>query len=550
MINNSKMLLQNLQDTYSAYINMTLYMTDLKGNPMTNISGISPFVELLVYQAKQPFLYQLKNIIDKYCSITNCVVIDAFGCPFYGVKALLVPIIIEQKIIGFIWCWSYLGSEISDNVKAAIDLDDTKLEWKEPIFQLPELTNEQVLQIKEQVTNMAYICAELLKSKTGLEHLNEEVQLLNALKATNIRYHQLLEIIKKNENLDYVGFASIDGDFVKIKAFNGPSEDSLIGSSFIKAGTFIEDISSCRGLKHLDNIGFDPRLSFLMKNGIRTGCFFCFPILIDNQVEACIFGGKIRENRLGTNTIQRVSNIISIVELGMNNEWLKSRIDLHLMKLSILMEISKSMVSLKNLQDLLLLITNIASSLVPSNFTSITTKYGNFEFLNVTNKIDEMTIIEYCQSFYERTFTTEKTNAAFRKGPRIIEKYGTVIMECPIYIEESLFGMISVSLIESSGFKEAEAYLNSLSAISGLALKPLLKKLQVTESHSLIELLTARELDVLKLIVKGRSNKEIGDELYISTHTVKNHISNILNKLGVNDRTQIIATFYELNYKD
>ncbi len=50
--------------------------------------------------------------------------------------------------------------------------------------------------------------------------------------------------------------------------------------------------------------------------------------------------------------------------------------------------------------------------------------------------------------------------------------------------------------------------------------------------------LTARELDVLKLIVAGRSNKEIGTQLTISEATVKTHINNILSKLGVTDRTQ------------
>ncbi len=50
--------------------------------------------------------------------------------------------------------------------------------------------------------------------------------------------------------------------------------------------------------------------------------------------------------------------------------------------------------------------------------------------------------------------------------------------------------------------------------------------------------LTARELDVLRLIVRGKSNKEIGEGLNISEATVKTHINNILSKLGVTDRTQ------------
>jgi DNA-binding NarL/FixJ family response regulator len=54
--------------------------------------------------------------------------------------------------------------------------------------------------------------------------------------------------------------------------------------------------------------------------------------------------------------------------------------------------------------------------------------------------------------------------------------------------------------------------------------------------------LTTRELDVLKLIVAGKSNKEIGTELAISEATVKTHINSILSKLSVTDRTQAATT--------
>ncbi len=50
--------------------------------------------------------------------------------------------------------------------------------------------------------------------------------------------------------------------------------------------------------------------------------------------------------------------------------------------------------------------------------------------------------------------------------------------------------------------------------------------------------LTPRELEILKLIVKGRGNKEIAAELDIAEGTVKNHVLKILDKLGVTDRTQ------------
>jgi DNA-binding NarL/FixJ family response regulator len=50
--------------------------------------------------------------------------------------------------------------------------------------------------------------------------------------------------------------------------------------------------------------------------------------------------------------------------------------------------------------------------------------------------------------------------------------------------------------------------------------------------------LSAREIQVLELIVRGQANKQIAYSLSIAEHTVKNHVKNILSKLGVQDRTQ------------
>ena len=53
--------------------------------------------------------------------------------------------------------------------------------------------------------------------------------------------------------------------------------------------------------------------------------------------------------------------------------------------------------------------------------------------------------------------------------------------------------------------------------------------------------LTKRELEILRLIVVGHSNKEIGDALSISEATVKGHLTHLMQKLGVSSRTAAVA---------
>ncbi|WP_251554224.1 response regulator transcription factor [Neobacillus muris] len=69
--------------------------------------------------------------------------------------------------------------------------------------------------------------------------------------------------------------------------------------------------------------------------------------------------------------------------------------------------------------------------------------------------------------------------------------------------------------------------------------KMMLKMRQKTQ-HLPHEELTSRELEILLLMAEGKSNQEIADELFIALKTVKTHVSNILSKLDVQDRTQAV----------
>jgi DNA-binding NarL/FixJ family response regulator len=62
--------------------------------------------------------------------------------------------------------------------------------------------------------------------------------------------------------------------------------------------------------------------------------------------------------------------------------------------------------------------------------------------------------------------------------------------------------------------------------------------------------LTERELEVFRLIARGRSNSEIGQELYISDTTVKTHITHILQKLNLRDRVQAVVLAYQTGLAD
>ncbi|KDN59612.1 MAG: response regulator transcription factor [Exiguobacterium sp.] len=74
----------------------------------------------------------------------------------------------------------------------------------------------------------------------------------------------------------------------------------------------------------------------------------------------------------------------------------------------------------------------------------------------------------------------------------------------------------------------------------------MLERLRHPET-TLHESLTAREREILQLMAEGKANQVIADELYISLKTVKTHVSNILTKLDVYDRTQAVVYAFQHN---
>lgn len=118
----------------------------------------------------------------------------------------------------------------------------------------------------------------------------------------------------------------------------------------------------------------------------------------------------------------------------------------------------------------------------------------------------------------------------------------TVHNEIEYLLKAVEFGIDGYILKESDSSELRKAIFNVISGETYIQpnLIPLLNAKMVERDieKEKIDLLTKRELEVLKLLSVGLCNKEIGEKLNISERTVKNHISNIFKKIEVTDRTQ------------
>lgn len=105
-------------------------------------------------------------------------------------------------------------------------------------------------------------------------------------------------------------------------------------------------------------------------------------------------------------------------------------------------------------------------------------------------------------------------------------------------------------ILKTSSAKEIAEAIRSTQAGQSVMQEEVTQKMLDREAEEkevhLHDELTGRECEVLQLVAKGYSNQAIADELFITLKTVKTHVSNILSKLEVDDRTQ--ATIYAFQH--
>ena len=111
-------------------------------------------------------------------------------------------------------------------------------------------------------------------------------------------------------------------------------------------------------------------------------------------------------------------------------------------------------------------------------------------------------------------------------------------------------GAVSYILKTSNAKRIADAIRDTLKGQTVLepeVTTKMMQKMRTGNNHRLHDDLTVREREILLLLAKGKTNQEIADELFIALKTVKTHVSNLLSKLEVQDRTQAVIYAFKNN---
>ncbi|MGX1983683.1 regulatory LuxR family protein [Thermolongibacillus altinsuensis] len=536
-----KKLLQSVQEAYASLLNATVVILDQSFTPVTRVSRMNDLTESIL----STFRFS-KN----FGRLRRAMWVDT---DVIGVKSLITPVIVQDEATLFIWA----GVFIEEGTKSWIEFFRKEQQHSYPLHLAKVVSLEQMQEKIECIEKMAKICTQLVQSQREKQEYHHRIQLLNSMiqsfskKKLGVENH--LRLFQKiDPSIEFVAYAErISPDKFLMKHAIGEEVKPLRQLLLYSDDPIVKFLSENKQPLVIENAESHLFVSSIFKQKSKPSFFLAYPLIIDDELVGILFGGSFRAKRFTTFQAEKtVQMIASVMTIHLQYEKTLALLDRHLMRLSNLNDMSKVINMANDVDELLHMIGDLAQYLVSSKLVTIV--IGNRHHYIKNHLISQEQLDEYINHLEKRCLEGKQSSfLKLNKTP-----FGFMI-EAFFLLSEEINGALAVHVEKEEDLKEAEVYITTLLNFSQERLRKLVegdhKELVLSyekEPKELLECLTKREKEVLKQLIQGRSNREIADHLFISVHTVKNHISNIFHKLGVTDRSQLIAMVYKLNYEN
>lgn len=551
-------LLQNLQDTYAEKLQMSMIITDDVGRAVTLLSHSTSIVKYILAFIRQSNQACVTTQIEWLTQIERAILVDTKQLsPCLGAKWIVAPIRMGDGTTYFLWAGMVIEQGYKPFVIQGLQ-QHGESGWEEATYHLRELSIREIGEKLNTVDKLVLIVEKLISSqqKKKLLPLITEVMKhsLDGNQTTQDRYQPFINMFMEIEKgIDFVFFAKRQGaTHFKIVCANGSSKKQLVSLSLPIEKTCLKEVMEEKQYQtwhYTDRMTHFPIHEF----PVQLKSLFCFPIIIQEQVVCIVCGGSETKVAWSADLALYGEILISQMTACLETDLVKESLNRHLMKMASLLDMSKVMKMAKTKDELLHILVDFMLQLIVGNFCIVTLKDGVSVQKTKDMDIQSKELSELHIQDAKRGFLS---SCVSEKAPKLAEtKWGT-ILSYPVHDHEEVLGVITIHLQNPLTIKEAEVYMANLVSRGTDALKRLNVKAERTNKGMLsvelgkslmLETLTSRELEVLQLLVKGCNNRDIGEALYISVHTVKNHITKIFQKLHVSDRSQLIAMIYQLN---
>ncbi|AMX84639.1 LuxR family transcriptional regulator [Geobacillus subterraneus] len=541
-------LLQYVQDAYASLTELSIMIVDSSGNPVTKVSNMTELAELVLFVAK-------KRASSFFCP--EELAVDGWRRPavvpagHLGMKSIMAPVFVDGRAEYWIWA----GVFIEEETKWLIceqPVSDAR-EWTAALEQADALPARAIEAKLNEIEKMAAICGELIGGERRKQRYNEYGQLLKtavtdraALNGADKLLHQLR---KMDERLDMALYIEKCQQGWVVAATSGGKAGQLYGKMVDELFPPLSFLEPPLYPAYFQDAALDPRFSFFVRHGIRPKAMIVYPAVYGRKAEGWVVVGSETASSLPEAMQPLGAALVQYGHLLARCAAADAKMDRHFMRLSMLIEIGRAMRVVQQEEEIVRMMAEFAIELAYGDFVCAILCGGKAVTVHEGAISDEMA------SCYRddvlRRYGRGIEQVAKNQVPALRQVGDKTVMEVPFFVRDGHYGVLAVHLKETDEAKEAEVYMTALVSVGVMMMNGAAQGGggQAVNVQMLSEQLTAREMDVLELLVQGCSNREISERLFISVHTVKNHITNIFQKIGVNDRSQLIALVYQLSHR-
>lgn len=556
-------LLQELQDSFAPLHQVNMIITDSLGHPLTSFTVPHSHVSL-----NEENVGKILNHIQAELSRNS-----------QTKRSMMVEVSYEEEQIHYF-------------IMAPIPIGSTNdyFIWIGPV--IPGFSASQLMRKLDKLALLcSYVIEKYIKDEIDKKFFKIAHKLANS-EGHKVGVPALLHSFIEHKGIEFVGYAQpAEHHLYFISQIEGDFSTQLLNSTFFAGEGYLGQAVVTGKSMFWNHIEQDTRAQFFYLKGVKLTQLFCYPVVMEGEVRGLIFGGNTTNKAIREDVFRYgevLKDFITVIE---KRELEAKLVTEQLNKFNTLSEYIQLVNDLDDLNKVLYTTIDMAQNTKGHLFSTLFLEHPSQEnVIEIYRGMSKEEHRQYAEDVMQRYF--DRANRDSKEVAIEQWKMNTVI-EIPIYHNNQLVGLLSVGMEESELVEQNLICLKTLVSTFSLALHRFQLKsegetrnvlttiakesdrkkdlrISVNERVEKIENnknsqkvskgeaeinevlsslpITERELQVLELILKALSNQEIAEKLCISIHTVKNHITNIFQKMAVVDRAQLMAKVYSMMY--
>ncbi|WP_342505825.1 LuxR C-terminal-related transcriptional regulator [Sporosarcina sp. FSL K6-2383] len=462
------LFLQRLQDSYASWTGLAIIIYSLEGEFLTEISWGNRQTEELYrkYITKE----NLESFIQPLHSINKTILLDTE----LGNKVIISPVLLNKRATYFIISGYIIDEKTNEMIDNYFAMNSY---LSKEVVEFEALSESEVFNKVEHIKNMTEVIASYVARREEYNNtqkfsslVSEQITSINNKTAT---VESILQTAIFLNDVDFIALAfHSTGDLYRVKTSVGEYSEALRDYTFSVGEGLLGYSIATKQPQFYENIENDARLWLFTKLNMDVKSLFCFPLVGDNQVIGLLFGGSTEREIDEISIYDKLSTCASLMMNHLNTLDLVDKIKNQSMEIATFEEIIKVLMTVKDLEKVLLILIDISMNFTRETFTSIVYRSdvteNNAKLLS--KGILEEVVYNHLQEAAQKLFSSTLVVKKWRNPLMNETPCGIRIMEFPLVFDDYVYGSLSVGIRSKTEMDKYITVISNLAIAGGIAI--------------------------------------------------------------------------------